>query len=278
MKARYLIALALLAGAIAFFLLWPALKPKTEAAQAPVREVKTNASEPPRVATEKAQLPPGKANATNGPLAGAYEMAAFINRIYDSIPEDKISIRNRLKGLQAIFFISDYVMIAKTNNNLMLSQSAIADAFTNASSDASAVRDRLLTWATRPTGTLTDHYRSISEVPGEKDNIKAIRAALVENGVVIDPESDLLMDCIRYAADSTSIQEMYGQNPKETIATPDPVALNLLISTGDEVFQHRFEQKYGLDQRIVANIMGRIKEVRIYRLSPADVQIPVTHF
>jgi hypothetical protein len=169
-------------------------------------------------------------------------------------------------------------MIAKTINSLMLSQSAIADAFTNASSDASAVRDRLLTWAIRPTGTLTDHYRNISEVPEEKDNIKAIRAALVENGVVIDTESDLLMDCIRYAADSSSIQEMYGQNPKETIATPDPVALNLLIGTGDEVFQHRFEQKYGLDPRIVANIMGRIKEVRIYRLSPADVQIPVVHF
>ena len=151
MKARSLIALALLAGAIALFLLWPALKPKTEAARTPVREVKTNAPEPLRAATEKAQVPPGKTDATNGPLAGAYEMAAFIDHIY-------------------------------------------------------------------------------------------------------------------------------GPAPRETIATPDPVAVNSLVSTGDAVFRHRFEQKYGLDPRVVTNIMGRIRDVRIYGLSPAEVQIPLPHF
>jgi len=218
-----------------------------------------------------------KANPTNL-LGHAYETVAFIDHIRDSVPEDKISIRSRLNGLQAIFFISDYVMIAKTNSSLTLSQPAIVDAFTNVSTDASTVRDRLLTWAVRSTDTLTDHYRSISELPEERENIKAIKAALTENGVVIDTESDLLMDCIRYAVDSASIHEMYGQNPRDTVATPDPVALDSLISTGDKVFRHRFEQKYGLDPRVITNIMSRIKDVRIYRLSPADVQIPVTHF
>lgn len=278
MKTRYLIALALLTGAIAFLLLWPALKPKTEAVQAPVREVKTNVPEPTRAAAEKAQLPSGKVNATNGPLAGAYEMAAFIGHIYDSVPENDYPSRSQLKGFQAFFFISDYVMVTKTNRDLVLSKAAIIDAFAKASPDTSGVRERLDSWAVRYPDTLTDHYQGISEVPEEKENIKAIKAALVENGVVIDTESDLLMDCIRYAANNTDIQEMYGPAPRQSIPTPDPAAVNSMVSTADEVFQHRFEQKYGLTPSVVTNIMGRIKDLRIYGLSPADVQIPVAHF
>lgn len=205
-------------------------------------------------------------------------MAAFVDRIYDSVPKDNFSTRNHLKGIQAIFFISDYVMIAKTNSSLAVSKSAIADAFAKFSSDTSVVREQLNSWAVRRPGTLADHYRGISEVPTEKENIKAIKTVLTENGVPIDTESDLLMDCIRYAAHNTDIQEMYGPVPKNTVPTPDPAAVKSLVSTGDEVFRHRFAEKYGLDPHVITNLMERIKTLRIYGLSPADVQIPVSHF
>jgi hypothetical protein len=272
MKKGYLVII-ILSGALALLLLRLAPRSVTKPF------IETPDTGHPQMPLQPADMMPPTAKAPpTHLLSHAYETAAFIDHVINSMPEATFTSRTHLKGLQAIFFISDYVMIAKTNSSLILSQSAVADAFTNVSSDTSDVRDRLLSWAVRSHGTLTDHYRSISEVPAEKDNIKAIKAALTENGVVIDTESDLLMDCIRYAADNTSLQEMYGPAPKETMATPDPVALNLLRTTGDTVFRHRFSQKHALDPRVIANLMDRIKDVRIYRLSPADVQIPVSSF
>lgn len=205
-------------------------------------------------------------------------MAAFINRVLDSVPPERVSTRNHLRGIQAVFFVSDYVMAAKTNRNLVLSESAIVAAFTNVTQDTSLISDRLRLWAVRP-GTLTDHYQGISEIPTEKENIKAIKAALSENGVTIDTESDLLMDCIRYACLITEIHEMYGPNPRRSQeATPFPAALNSLASTADTVFRHRFTEKFDLDPRTVSNLMNRIQTVRVYDLSPSDVEIPVVRF
>jgi len=280
MKARYVTACILITAGIiiAFLLLRPAPKPTSEAQQKVVQEPKTNVQETnPSVVIKQAAQPPRVVNTTNGPLAGACEMAAFINQILDSVPQDRVATRDHLRGIQAVFFLSDYVMAAKTNNNLVLSEPAIVGAFTNVTPDTSFIEDRIKLWAVRP-GTLTDHYQSISEVPADRENIKSIKAALNENGIAIDTESDLLMDCIRYAVHNTGIQEMYGSNPKHAEATPAPEILNSLVSTGDAVFQHRFAQKYGMDPRTVTNLMKRIKNLRLYNLSPADVEIPVAHF
>ena len=178
MSARSILACILIAGGIAFFLLRSAPNPKPEAVPDIVQEPRTTAPETsPPVVIEEAQQPPAAANATNAPLASAYKMTAFIDHVLDSVPPERVATRNHLRGIQAVFFVSDYVMAAKTNGSLVLSESAIVAAFTNVTPDTSSIRDRLRLWAVRP-GTLTDHYQSISEIPTEKENIKAIKAAL----------------------------------------------------------------------------------------------------
>jgi hypothetical protein len=208
-----------------------------------------------------------------GPLAGAYEMTAFIDQVRDFSLSLETPARDHLNGLQAIFFISDYVMAAKTNRSLVMTKPAIISAFKNFSSNSSGVRDRLQLWAERP-GTLSDHYRTIREHPAEKENIAAIEDILKQNGIPIDTESDLLMDCIRYVVQNTDFNEAYGPHPQQTPATHSPDALNALISTSDRVFRHRFETKFGLKPKTVANLMFQLKQLRISGLSPADVEIP----
>jgi hypothetical protein len=265
MKTRHVLALLLIAAAITVCLLRPWAGPK----QTSVPDAKTSIAEP--------RPPPAPQNGTDDSLTHAREMAAFINQFIDSLPAGREGIVPHLRGIQAIFFASDYIMAAKTNSQLTLSKSAMLAAFARVQPDTSELDSRLLTWAVRP-GTLTDHYRNISEVPAEKENIKAIKAALTENGVPVDTESELLMDCIRYAAYTTGLQEAYGPNPKESEPTPNPAALSAFSESGDAVFQHRFVDYYGLDPGAVSNLMNRIKDVRVYGLSPADVEIPVVQF
>jgi hypothetical protein len=225
------------------------------------------------------QLQATKAYATSTALAEACEMAVFIDHILSSVPAENYSTREHLKGIQAIFFVSDYVMAAKTNKSLVLSKSAIVGAFTNVTQDTSFIMDRLQTWAQR-SGTLTDHYQGISGIPTERENIQAIKAALAKLGVAIDTESDLLMDCIRYVVHNTQIHDMYGTKPghKEGEGTSFPAALNSLVVTGDAVFRHRFETKFGLKQDTVTSLMNQLKKVRLDHLSPADLEIPVVRF
>jgi hypothetical protein len=275
MKRRHLvgcIALAILIFVAIFLTHKPAPEPKVEGAQEIVQESKTSAAESP-VVEKRQQVQAKNAYSRNGPLAGAYEMAVFIDQIRDSVPHDQTAARNHLKGLQAVFFISDYVMAAKTNSSLAMTTSAITDAFTNISSDASNITNRLEFWADFP-GTLSDHYLSIQKITTEKENIAAIEAAMIENGVRIDTESDLLMDCIRYVVQITDIQEAYGPNPQLTQPTPFPAAMNALNSSSDTVFLHRFETKFGLKPELTMNLMDRLKQMRLYDLSPADVEIP----
>lgn len=278
MRARFIAACIFIIAVIVivFLLLRPAPKPTFAVPQKIVQEPNNNVQKtnPPAVIKQAAQPSP-MGNTPNDPLAGACEMAAFINQILDSVPQARIATRDHLRGIQAVFFVSDYVMAAKTNNSLVLSEPAIVDAFTKVTQDTSFVKDRLKLWAVRP-GTLTDHYKNISEA--DKANFQAINSALTENGIVINTESDLLMDCIRYAVHNTGIQEMYGANPKQMEATSSPAALDSLIKTGDAVFRHRFTEKFGMDPRTVTNLMNRIKDLHIYDLSPADVEIPVVHF
>ena len=276
MKARYLIGCIFIAGGIVFFFLWTASKPKTEPEQGIAQEPKADTTEINRqVAIEKAPPPPpSKVNASNGPLVGAYQMAAFLDHVIDSEPPEQATRRKQLKGFQAFYFINDYVMAAKTNSSLELSTSAIIAAFTNITQDTSIIRSRLALWAERP-GTLTDHYQATSEIPTEKDHIKTIKAAMTENGVAIDTESDLLMDCIRYSCFISEIHEMYGTNPRNVAdATPYPSELNALVRLSDTIFRHRFETKFGLNPSAVTSMMSRLREVRIYDLSPADMEIP----
>src|SRR5436190_15866744 len=46
------------------------------------------------------QPSPEKFERTNDSLAGAYRMAAFMNQVYDSVPPERGSSREQLKGLQ----------------------------------------------------------------------------------------------------------------------------------------------------------------------------------
>ncbi len=131
------------------------------------------------------------------------------------------------------------------------------------------ISDRLVTYADFP-GTLSDHYRSISQIPTEKENIKTIEAALTENGVAIDTESDLLMDCIRYAYYHNHIYEFYGPASE----TSYPPELNALVSASDTVFRHRFETRFGLNSNTVTNLMNRLMKVQIRDISDAGFQVP----
>jgi hypothetical protein len=264
MKTRHVLALFLIAAAITVSLLKPWAGPKPTS----VQKAKTGTSEP--------RPPSAPQNGTDDALTRAGKMAAFINQFIDSLPPERSNSVPHLRVIQAIFFASDYIMAAKTNSQLTLSKSAIVAAFAKVSTNTSTL-EGMLPWATRPYG-LTEHYRYISEVPDAKESIKAIKAAMTENGVAVDTESELLMDCIRYAAYITGLQEAYGTNPRNSPATPYPAALNAFSETGDAVFQHRFVEFYGLDPSAVSNLMNRIKDVRIYGLSPADVQIPVVQF
>lgn len=277
MKLRYLATGLLIAGGIVLFLIGSARKRSSNAS--PTLATGLPESVPQTVAPaeieEVQRASFEKTGMTNNPLAAAYQMAAFIEQVLASEPPERYSTRSHLRGIQTIFFVSDYVMAAKTNSTLALSESAIIAAFTNVTQDTSFIKERLQHWAVR-SGTLSDHYQDISEIPTEKENISAIKSALIENGVAIDTESDLLMDCLRYVAHNTGIHEAYGPKPRRIQeATPFPPALEPLIETGDLVFRQRFIEKFGMSPPAVTNVMNRIKDLRIYGLSPADVQIPV---
>ena len=267
MKKRHVLALLLIAAAIAVFLLRPWAGPKP----ASIQEAKTSsadARESPSPASQRGTAP---ANGTDYSLTRADEMAKFIDQYIDSLPPGREGIVPHLRGLQAVFFASDYIMAAKTNRQLTLSKSAILAAFAKVSTNTSELDSRL-PWAERPYG-LTEHYRNISEVPAAKEGVKAIKAAMTGNGVPIDTKSELLMDCIRYSGYMTGLQEAYGSNPKENDPTPDPAALKAFSECADAVFQHRFAEFYGLAPSAVSNLMIQIKDVRVYGLSQADSEI-----
>ena len=270
MKTRHVVVLLLIAAAIMVCLLRPWAGPKSTGVQG----AKTSTAEPrPPPVPQPGAAP---ANGTDDALARAGKMAAFINEYIDSLPPGREGIVPHLRGIQANLFASDYIMAAKTNNRLTLSTSAIVAAFAKFSTNTSTL-ESMLPWAERPY-SLTEHYRNISEVPEAKESIKAIKAAMTENGMAVDTENELLMDCIRYAAYTTDIQEMYGPKPRHSEPMSDPAALNAFSETGDAVFQHRFVDFYGLDPSAVSNLMNQIKTVRLYGLSPADVEIPVVQF
>lgn len=237
----------------------------------------------PKLAAETAEINSHRASpqylgtdlfSTNGPFAAAYRMALYIDQVHSTLPQQAYSERMHLKGIQAVFFISDYLMMAKTNKSLPVSKSAIVGAFTNISTDASMVTYKLSRRAMR-SGTLTDHYSGIRDLPAEKNNIATVEACLSENGIPIDTESDLFMDCIRYAVQFTAIEEMYGPNPMHSQTTHNPRALDDLNKTSDLVFRHRFETKFQLNPQVVNRLMNQLQKIRVYNLSPADIEIPV---
>ena len=207
-------------------------------------------------------------------LASAYQTAKFIDQVYDSVPSERATTRIQLKGLQVAFFLSDYVMTSKTNKSLEMTSDAIVSAFTNVSPNTLNIRNRLKTYAER-LGTLTDHYQATADNPQVKDQITAIKAAMNDNGLTIDTENDLLMDCIRYAFFHNEIYEMYGPHPKR--ASPPshfPEELNALLNASDTVFRYRFEKRFGITSSATSDLMNRLKQVQMYDASDADMQIP----
>lgn len=212
--------------------------------------------------------------ATNDPLASAYEMADFISQMLTSVPNERHATRTLLKGLQIAFFLNDYVMAAKTNKNLELSTTSIVDAFTNVTQDTAELKAKLVTYADFP-GTLSNHYESIERIPRDKDNVAFIKSALTANGVRIDTESDLLMDCLRYAYHNNFINEMYGSDPKGTVgATSFTAELSSLVAASDAVYKHRFEKRFNLKPETVALLLNRFKQLPIHDVSPAGFEIP----
>src|SRR4051812_11708200 len=109
MKARYLFGCLLIVGGIAFFVMWSGQKPKADTSRTVTEEPQASA---PQIIPEEAAV--GKGAVTNGPLASAYLMAAFVDRVRDAVPPERGTTRVQLKGLQVMFFLSDYVMAAKT--------------------------------------------------------------------------------------------------------------------------------------------------------------------
>src|ERR1051325_9517343 len=145
MRARYVIAAILIAGAIAFLFLRTTEKREVSKCihqESQLQGLKTN------LPGESVAKPPAETSGpTNGPLAKAYQMARFIDTVYDSTPREHGTTRIQLKGLQVMFFVTDYIMAAKTNTNLVLSTAAIINAFTNISPDTSIIRSKLTTYA-----------------------------------------------------------------------------------------------------------------------------------
>jgi hypothetical protein len=276
---RIIVSILVIIFGIALLILWPASKHGGENSKKAVQTLESSATETSLIlAFKEGQQTSATAMATGNSFTSAQEMATFIDQVIDSVPLERSATRDHLMGIQAVFFISDYVMAAKTNSTLTLSETKVVAAFTNAAHGTSFVTDRLRLWAVRR-GTLADHYQNISEIPSDKKTIDAIKAALIANRFAVDPESDLLMDCIRYVVHNTGIHEVYGSHPSRMeTATPFPAELNSLDNTGETVFRHRFTERFGMDPGTATNLMRQIGDLRLYDLSPADVEIPVSGF
>ena len=263
MKTKLFLAGAAVIGSIALILLRPSRPVATP-------QVQGGAGSPVPVVVN-----------TEGPdtnaLTGAYQMAAFIAKTRDALPLERSSTRGQLTGLQSLFFVSDYVMAAKTNRRVELSQAAIIGAFSNVSPDTSALRDRLLLYAERP-GTLADHYDTISANPDAGPQIAAIKSAMTDNGVTINKASDLLMDCIRFTYVHTEMVAMYGAGgTKLESTTLYPPELKACEETSDAAFRERFTSKFGMNDTTARALMAQLKRISISNLSPADMEIPA-HF
>lgn len=172
MKYKLLVFGIFIGATVAFFLIRSANNPNAGVSQIETTRLNSDVSET-NLQIEIIAPPKklGDSVTTNDPLAGAYQMAAFVDQVLVPVPRERHATRTLLKGLQVAFFLNDYVMAAKTNQQLALTTSAIVDAFTNVTQDTSNIKAKLVTYADFP-GTLSDHYQSISDIPRDKENIR----------------------------------------------------------------------------------------------------------
>ena len=263
-------------------LIWSILSNKPTGDQITAQQLKPAESEPRPPAMEYVPAVPdlGPAEAvspqTNSRLEPAVRCALFVGEVQRKVPHERATTRHLLGGLQATLFINDYLMAARTEGGgeLEISKAAINEAFRSAGTNVTYLTKNLATYSSIPE-SMPEHYARVENNPAAKESFAAIRNAVESSGAKVDSNNDMLLDCQRFAAFSTSVREMYGpfENPLEG-DMPNPAEAAALRDSFSKVFAYRFENRYGLSSNAAANLVQLLSSIRLNEISPADLEVP----
>ena len=206
-------------------------------------------------------------------LESAEQCAAYIQGVYDSVPPARGTTRHQLQALKGMLFVSDYIMAAKTES-LPLSKQGVAAAFGKVSPSDVPVTSYLQTYSSSDR-TLGEHYQLLRRHEAAGVQVKEIESAIQQVGVSLEPDSDLLIDCIRLAALLTEVREVYG--PKQSLtddSIPIPEEESAIVESFTKVFRYRMQHRYGLEQSNALELVKQLSIRKIAGLSPAEFEIP----
>ena len=210
-------------------------------------------------------------------MAGSVDCSLFIDNVRRQLPPERETTKHLLGGLQAALFVNDYIMAARSSNSgaVSIRADAIERAFATMTTDTAFLRNNLATYSSFPE-SLSEHYLRVSANPAAKGYIEQIQQTLRDNDVAVDPNKDLLLDCLRLVCLNTEITQMYGpkKNPTDdSVSNPQEAAAS--VRAINEIFAYRFVKHHHLSEAVAQRVLQGLASRSIEGLSPADLEAPV---
>lgn len=256
------------------------------------------------IKTEVSQLVTVQAHSADS-LTNANQCVHYILGFADKLPEKNGTARLQLRGLAVALFINDYVMVAHKNQSLKLSATDISVAFANAASEVFSnglpedMRKLLTNDLQSYNGfqeMLPEHYERIKQNPSASNGIQQVMGTLADSGATFDPQSDMLLDCLRMLCMKTTAEQFYGETYAISMKDLHDLAEPSSAATAEVVFrksrdsettacslsfaealQWRLTHRYGIDKKTVATITEKLWSLPVNgfsKFSPADLQVP----
>lgn len=248
-------------------------------------------------------------------LSKADNCLRFIAAIAETTPEKRQTVKAQLFGLAAALYINDYVLAAP-DIALPKTSAGISNALLNAVGGLSEVTAAALEQAmssnlqqySRLEESLPQHYQRIGENRKLAPAIESIGQVIQKSGSSVNPQSDLLLDCLRFAALQTEFDEFYGvdaSNRLESLkrdlakdytrrdgqilpplnqAYIEEIGKTVMANVQAErsasadllnqILHWRLTERYGMPAEASGSIARLVLATTAYGASPADLHVP----
>lgn len=238
-------------------------------------------------------------------LTNANQCVHYILGLADKLPKKNGTARSQLRGLAVALFISDYVMAAHKDQSLKLSAADMSLAFTNAASEvfSNDIPEDMLKLFSLDLQSyngfqemLPEHYERIKQNPSASNGIQQVMGTLSDFVTTFDPQSDMLLDCLRMLCMKTTAEQFYGQAYAISMEDLRDLAGSSSAATAEKVFgksrdsettacslsfaqvlQWRLSHRYGIDEKTAATITWKLWSLPVNqfsKFSSADLQVP----
>ena len=231
----------------------------------------------------------------------------FALDLVKKIPEERASARLQVQGLSAALFVSDYLLAEAAKGTGKISQERLLAAFTNSCNAAgfpvteNLFRSALWSMPLENGGpsSYSDHYSLVRKNNQMRPGVEMIEQAIASSGIDIR-ESELKLDCIRFASLQTEMEEFYGKDVQNSLDSakqefnaetgggkfqsavdPFPNARSAAIAEHQAswdslkpLLQWRLKERYGYEESAADQLAIQILAVRINGASPAELRPP----